>query len=67
MELPSRPRPFVREPNSTRPVVLSNAACSIAHGRSAAKSASPPRSASFSRGCPGPSPSRGTASEGEVC
>ena len=41
MELPSRPRPFVREPNSS-PVVPGNAACSIAHGRTAANSAGPP-------------------------
>ena len=42
MELSSRPRPLVREPNSTSPVVPGNAACSIAHGRTAANSVGPP-------------------------
>ena len=37
MELPSQPRPFVREPNFTSPVVPSNAARSTAHGRTVRK------------------------------
>jgi hypothetical protein len=37
MELPSQPRPIVREPNSTSPVVPSNAARLIAHGRTVRK------------------------------